>query len=179
MQNKMNIIQVIKSASKDHWRDAVWWFIFTLIGSLWTVYGSFFLLKLFSQKITIADFCSKGEFALYSAAILVTIFHLLWKDSSRGPYINLRIFSALSLVLFFFASLIFAGVTTADVLSSSKPSILNQKLLIPASIGIFIVTLIIGFIVTLIDAVRLVPDLGRNEKNEIEDLQRAFKKTGD
>lgn len=179
MGKRINIRAAIKSANREHWCDAIYWLLFTFIGSLFAVYGGVFLLKLVSQKVALSDLCKNGEFALYSAAILVTIFHLVWKDAYKGPFVNLRLFGSISIILFIFASFIFAGVTTANAISGEKPSVLDLRILIPSSIGTFLATLVIGFLTTLVDAVRVAPDLTKIQESEQEDLKEAFRKTGD
>lgn len=180
MTKIVSVLSALREAKTRHWLEAIYWLLFTVFGSGLPIYGGWFLLNLMSRKAEFMDFCRGGEFALYSAAILGATLHLISKGGYKEMFINMRCFVLVSFVLLLFASLIFAGATTASASDNGERSIIvNPMLLIVSSIIILALTIVVAFVVTLIDSVRFSPDLKGMERSGIEKLSRDFDITGD
>ena len=159
MGKTVNILAAFRQAKGRHWWEAIYWLLYTIFGAGLPVYGGWFLLTLLSRRVGFVDFCRDGEFVLYSAAILGATLHLISKGGRRDMFVNMRFFVLLSFILLLLATLIFAGVTVASLGDSTEVSVIvNQKLLIPSSIVILILTILVAFLVNLLDSVRFRPD---------------------
>jgi hypothetical protein len=75
----MNIVEAIKKAQGNDWKDALYWLFWTFFGMmpLWLL---FLPLISFSQPISLDIFAGKGEFALYSAGILSGAVYVVTKE---------------------------------------------------------------------------------------------------
>jgi len=178
MTRIVNVLGTLRKAEKQHFMESIYWLLFTIFGSGLPVYGGWFLLALLSIRVGFTDFCRHGEFALYSAAILGSTLHLISKGGYKNMIINMRCFVLVSFVLLLFATLIFAGATAASATDVEKPNILNLRLLIPSSVILLVLTIVVAFIVNLVDNVILSSDLSGMGKKSLEKLNQDFEKTG-
>ncbi|MCK4785839.1 MAG: hypothetical protein KAV87_18935 [Desulfobacteraceae bacterium] len=152
MPTTINPLVVLKDAKWKHWRDTLYWLLFTVFGSGLPIYGGWLLLKLRSSEVELADFYQNGEFALYCAAILGSTLYLMSRGGYRDIFIHMRLFSFLATVFLVIATLLFCGARTG---TTEDSSIVNLSLLISLSTILLILTLILGFLVNLIDTSRV------------------------
>jgi hypothetical protein len=129
------ISELWNNSTKKHWADGFRWFSWNVIGGFLPLWATLFGLRLMKQQITLGAVSSKGEFAIYSAALLAGSLYVVAKDFRLK---NIRSFREIrralfpsmgSIVLILVGLLLLSAVTFAfvclfDVLGAAKPEIL-------------------------------------------------------
>ena len=136
-------------ALQSQWKDTTKWLAYTLLGGLFPVWGGYLLLRLYQKAMSISDFTSNGEFAIYSAALLAPSLYLILKDYKKTNFPNQAIYGLLCSVMLIVATLIFAGVTSVN---TGKVAVeIDKDFLRNGTLILFLLTLILSFFVTALD----------------------------
>jgi len=158
-------MEFLKNIDKRHWIDALWWLFSSSVGALMPIWGLWFFLRIFQQTITIEIFTQNGEFALYSASLVSTSFYLITKDyvparlrnffTSDAPSVfksafpAQNFFSSISVTILLLSTLLFASTTFWHLPGVSLD--LDLDLVNGLSVGLFVITTIISYVITAID----------------------------
>lgn len=162
-----------------HWWETVKWLLFTVLGSLLPVWGSWFLLRLFSQEIRWIDFFKDGEFALYSAALIAPALYLILKENFKIPFLQRHLCGFLAFFFLICSLLIFSAVTALSANESlGKAVILNESFLVKTSITIFALTVILVFFVKLGDDLT-AEGIYKLKQKAAEELEKNFTALGE
>lgn len=197
------VINLIKSATKEQWINTAEWFLYTLIGGLVPLWLGVIILMVTSSWRGWDFFVVNGEFALYSASLLAPTIHILVKDTKKPGFKVLILFSMLFLII---STALYTTVTvknTTDIPQVSKEQsyenqnekqVMNQeqqvtnqkesnskelfsldlKVLKILTLWIFVFTMIIAFFATLLENVKAEPNVEAMKTQEMNDLKDAF-----
>ena len=106
------MLRTVFNAKWGHVGDAGVWLLFHLVGSLMPVWLGLVILRLLSLPFGFGDFLDKGEFAIYSAAIITPVIHALtWehKGSEKALYVLVTIICLLVATTIFIVTLFPSG----------------------------------------------------------------------
>ena len=73
------LVEVFR-AKKEHYLEAAVWLGYHVLGSLLPVWLGILLIVFVVQPFGFADLIDRGEFAIYSAAIITPVIYALLKD---------------------------------------------------------------------------------------------------
>ena len=133
------------------------WLVCYIICSLLPIWGSLVLLQLFTNPTwAFQDFTSNGEFALFSASLLGSLFFLLFRDSLAPRFPHSAFFGIAGLVGIVLATLFFAGaVLSAKAAAGSQADAsvfeLNPSVLGTLSVILYGLALIVFLLATYVD----------------------------
>lgn len=159
-----------------HWKDAFTSHIFILVGSLLPIWLTLIMLKLFSTKFSYTDLIDHGELAIYAAALITPALHIIIKDRQMKtfPYrTGLVIFSIIILIT---SVGFFSGVVVSAV--KSDIGILDKKFLRYMTTSLWLFSIIISYLVSVLDCSLTTPDLNAIKGVEMKDLEQKFDETG-
>ena len=164
---------VLSKPNKHHWYESFGWLVATLLGGLLPLWGSYVLFWLKGPSPQFSEFVRHGEFALYSASLLAAALFLILRDWAIGYFPFRMLFGMVVVAALLIATIIFAGVFEANQ-ADDPAKILNINFLRPFSVGLYVVTLILAFIVTLIDMVGVTVDPQELQAEQDADLAEDF-----
>src|SRR5438034_10075121 len=173
MNRGPNLCSALTATTREHWNNSLKSFIYTLVGSLLPIWGSWLLLPILSQSVDWSDFVKHREFALYSAAFLSPALYLITRDVAQAPFVHRQLFALSTIVLIVCAALLFAGVTAATK-GSIHGIVLDEKVLIKVSIPLLLLSSLVAFVVTVLDNARLRPDVRRLAAGSERQLEKDF-----
>ena len=84
------ISELWNNSTKRHWADGLRWFGWNVMGGFLPLWGTLIGLRLTKQPMRLASVSSKGEFAIYSAALLAGCLYLVVKDFRLKDIKSLR-----------------------------------------------------------------------------------------
>jgi hypothetical protein len=165
----MKLIDSLRRVQKEHWLDALSWLFWSLIGGLLPTWGLLCFLVLFNQVFDLNVFTQNGEFALYSAAMLSASMYVVTKEDIRGLVRHIRealsgreewkglkgsfpgqnVFLLFGFFFIIFSTLLFSGATFVQLKGVSLP--LNMPFLKWTSLGAFILSIVVSYIITVLD----------------------------
>ena len=157
------------------------------------MWGTLIGLRLTKQPMRLASVSSKGEFAIYSAALLAGCLYLVVKDFRLKDIKSLReirkgLFPSMgTVVLLLVALLLLSAVTFTfvclfDVLGTGKPEILaifDRDFLCWSTQLILFVTIPLSVVIVVADNARGDVDPQAISGREMADLKRKFKNLPD
>jgi hypothetical protein len=174
-----------RSTKKENWINAGYWLFMSSIGGLMPLWGSFLMLNLLKQNVSLQNFSNNGEFALYSASIISASIYIinkdyippklkqLFKDKNTPSIIKAGfpyqlLFSSLSLIILTVSTFLFSGVAFGNIPGSSLS--IDTNLLATITIIIFVFTILLCYIITVLDE----SASGQSE----EDIRNLLKSSG-
>ena len=179
---------------KDHTEDAFAWVCLTVVFGLMPVWVGYLMIVLFFSRVpALVEFTRKGEFALYSASILSGIIYVSSRESIkkrfRAPeqrHLRLvfpceNVFRLGSVILIFLAVLLYFVPEAISLLpNSATGTIFNVDFMHYASLVLYVFSLVLGFIVTLVANVwdDSVPDLKKTQEAALASLNTQFDALG-
>ncbi|OAK03198.1 hypothetical protein A6280_10600 [Bacillus wiedmannii] len=194
------VIDLLKSATKEQWMNTVEWLLYTLIGGLLPLWLGAIILKLLSNWNGWDFFVVNGEFALYSASLLAPTIHILVKDTKKPGFKLLILFSIVFLVV---STALYTTVTVKatdetptnhqiqqvdngsqvgsqhqnkqEHIAPKESKEINIQVLKWISVLIFIFTIILSFLATLLENVKSAPNVEGIKAREMNDLEESFK----
>jgi len=175
----MDFIRELRDNAKwPDWRLGISWLCWSMLGGLLPVWGGWFVSLLFKRQIGISNFADSGEFALYSASFLSTIFFVLFKDfkgfkDKRFP--SSSMIGITSILLLLLSTLLFGTVRCITVFGSSSPdisSLIDLILLRRLSISCFLMVIGISFLITVADNLKF--DISKETNKQYGDLEKQF-----
>jgi len=177
-------------SARGDWIDALFWLISTIFSALMPVWLPLLLLTLFSQTPSLQTFTENGEFALISASLVSATSYVVTKESRwnflrelladrrigrdmGAAFPNQRLFIYLTGILTFVSSVIYMGVLFAKIPGVSLA--LNTRLVHMLSLALFTSTLLLSFLVTVVEnAFTNRPDISSLREESLEYLERRF-----
>lgn len=152
----------------EHWKEASVKLCYTLIGSLIPIWLGAFIVWIIGRLSSWTMFFIHGEFAIYSAALLASVFYLISSGRERNPFLKKRFLSISTLVLILIAAgLFFIAVTNLTD---------RIVLLIVFTMIIFVFSNTIFFLANVLEIAQIDEDIRKFEKSDIEDLGKKLDK---
>jgi len=152
----------------EHWKEASIKLCYTLIGSLIPIWLGAIIVWMIGRLNSWTMFFEHGEFAIYSAALLASVFYLISSGRVRNPFLKKRFLSIFTLVLILLAAaLFFIAVTN-----------LTDRiiLLIVFTMIIFIFSVTIFFFANVFEIAQIDTDIRKLERSNIDDLGKKLDK---
>lgn len=154
--------QTFALATRDNWRDARNWLIYTLLGGLLPFWGTALILLFLSRSQPIGSYLGHGELAVFCTGLLTSALPVMQRRI-RSPRLDYPdFFHFASILSIAVALLLFASAAIERQLNSEgavvPPLVLNQALIIITSFLIFLASVAMAFVIELINNVRLTPD---------------------
>ena len=174
--NQQSLINAVKTASRENWRDAISWLAYTVLGTFLPLLASFFLLGLRHQEFHLNDFLRHGEFALYTAAFLAPALQLIVRSMRTSGYVlgtGSVLISVFGLVL---SAIVYSGVVTSSGLPSGVSQILDERFLFWISILMLPASLAFSLVVNLMENQRMSPNFDELEAHSRQNLAEQFQK---
>jgi hypothetical protein len=125
-----------------------------------------------------SEFIKHGEFALYSAAMLAAACFLIMREWPTGYFPYRIIFGMLAVAGVVLSAIVFAGVFEANRPGAAAVN-LNIEFLRPFSLILFVLSLLLAYLVTLIDMVGFSIDPRELQAEQDADLAAQFHALGD
>jgi hypothetical protein len=190
----MEIISELWNNSKRrHWADGFRWFSWNVIGGFLPLWATLFGLRLTKQPMTLGAVTSKGEFAIYSAALIAGSLYVVakdfrLKDIKSFSEVRKALFPSMSTVVLILVGLLllsavtFAFVCLFDVLGAGKPEalgILDRKFLSRTTEIILFVTVPLALLIVVADETRGDFDPQKISGREMADLKNKFENLPD
>jgi hypothetical protein len=173
----MTFLEALGSTTWPHWRDGAMWLGFNLVGSLTPIWFGWLLLTLLSRPPSWADLSSHGEFALYSAAMLAPTLYILLRDLRAPGFPGRLVLGLLAFTAAVVSTGFFAAVTTAFAIPQPLLKI-NQAFLRSGTLGLFVFSALLAFVVTVVDNARSQPDIRGMAATQEQELAKDFEKLG-
>src|SRR6266567_5690232 len=178
----MDIFKDLTSNSRTaHWREAFFWFCFSVIGGLFPLLATAFVLVIASQQIHLRTFTENGEFALYAAVYVSGGLYIVVRDFKK-PFPSRVLIVLLLVVLLLVSALLFVSITLIKLLGSAGlPQVLkllNQDMVAEISLILLPVTFALSIIITVAENTRTDPDLLAAKSKQLSDLESKFDNLG-
>ena len=157
--------------------SAVVWLVYTLVGLGFAV-GAGGMATLLARSYTYGDLTDGGQFAVFTASMLVGTYYVVHKPTSlRLP--GAEWFGVLSLIGLVFAALVvaFATLQANGVEINGEP--VNPQVFRWPSIGLFSASVVMAFIAVWLDNERSRPAPREGAKRHLEDLRTEFNKASE
>jgi hypothetical protein len=168
-----SFVNACSKPSKRNWYESLGWLGATLLGGLLPLWGSYMLFWVRGPSPSFGEFVRHGEFALYSASLLAAAFFLVLREWQEGFFPFRMIFGMVTMAALLLSAIIFAGVFEANRTAQGANS-LNMPFLVPFSIGLYVFTLALCFLITLIDMVGFTYEPQEVQAEEIAELASDF-----
>lgn len=152
---------VLQIANKAHWKDARTWLYYTLFGGLLPFWGTGLILYFINRSQPLAAYLSNGELAVFCAGLLTSALPTMRrriKDASidHPEWLHLTSLVGIAIVLVLFASVTIARQVSAGNVTPRAIELDNHAILV-TSLGVFVVSVAVCFMVEVIHNVRLSP----------------------
>jgi hypothetical protein len=187
------ISELWNNSTRKHWADGFRWFSWNVMGGFLPLWATLIGLRLTKQPMTLGSVASKGELAIYSAALLAGALYLVvrdfrFKDIKSFREIRKGLFPSMgTVVLLLVALLLLSAVTFAfvclfDVLGTGKPEILaifDRDFLGRSTEIILLVTIPLALLIVVADNARGEFDPQAMSGREMADLKKKFENLPD
>lgn len=175
----MKLVKVLRYNSEpSHWVDGLLWLGWALVCGLLPLWATIVFLDLYSQPVALSGLTHDGAFFIYSASYLGGCLYTVIKDFKRRGFPNKGLLSLLMVVLLLISALAFAQITVSNLLSSvgiPQPlSLLNRHSITIYSWVVLPVVLIVSYLITVTENVRISVNLTGSKEKELADLNRTF-----
>lgn len=165
----------IKSFANDRpvLKRSVLWLFFTFIGGLLPTWGALAVFCLFGQKLSVALFVANGEFALYAASLVATMFYTLAIERERMPLRGW--FMAVGLLFVVFATIVFSATLLASKSALVKTFSINMTFLASSTLILYLLSVVIVYCVTVLDMLYPPKDPMEVRNSQVDDLARSVR----
>jgi len=151
-----------------HWTDATEWLVYTLLGMLGPVAFSAFLILAQDKPLSLGGFTNGGQFAIYSLAMWITTYRLILRQSPVPiPFHRFLGFILFLGILFSFA------IFTVGSLYSHSVAVQPDYVQLP-SIGAFVVSSVVSFVIVALDSQRTELDLREERSEDLAQLKQEL-----
>lgn len=175
MRNCDSFIWTLKNTTKLNWTESLTWLMYILLGSLLPVYISIIILCILKQPFGFTDFTGHAEFGIYSATILASSAYVVLKDFRNRPFPRRAIFGGIIVLGLITASAIYATVTIADKIAILRDFFpLDQKLIMCFSLILFGSSIVVAYLVNILDSVITNLDLESFKAKVESTLDKEF-----
>lgn len=177
-------------SERGDWTDALYWLISTIFSALMPVWLPFLFLALLSRTPSLQMFTENGEFALINASLVSAALYVVTKESKWNflrrslpdhrigtgvAFPNQRLFIILAAILAIVSSVIYLVASLAKIPGVSSALTLNTRLVHVLSLALFAFTLLLSFLVTVVEnAFTNRPDILAEREESLVDLERRF-----
>ena len=154
----------------SHWTNGMAWLFFSVIAML-GLWGAGLAIFAFLANPPWLQLVDRGQFFLYSVGFLGQSMYILTKDSKITTIPHRRMLLGCTLLCFIVCTLIFCGNVLSNF--SNSPEIIARPGVVRyLGLGILVLSLSIGFLVTVADEERGdvdIPTLGETGVRLLED----------
>jgi len=174
---------VLRKTTPSQRSEAFSWLLYNVAGATLPIWlGGYVLLPVFGKHFSWTDYSKHGELALYSAALLAPTLRVIARDVGESEFVRRQSFLFFCWIFLTGSVALYSGVIAVyGVVPGGMPpaeASLNTVLLFRFSLSLFILTILISFLVRLIDFQRIEP----KEILEIQDantqrLENEFEHT--
>jgi hypothetical protein len=164
----MTVLEELRAAGKDNLREAFYWFVFSVFGSLLPIVVSTLLFGMWGKWPGFDFFFSHGEYYIYGASFLCPALYILWRIA------NIKLLTMLALVLLVGAVTLFAGALATTTPGFAYP--LQQPFLKYTSYCVLFCSMLIAWVTKVIENMRLGTDLATESSEAIDKLGEDFDK---
>jgi hypothetical protein len=166
----MNIVEAIKSCSRENWASAMKWLLFTVgVGFTPTYVGVLLILVFSKEPIPWRDFVVHGELAIYSAGAIATSTRLVSKDLDR-PFAHRELFILSAVLSLISAITVYSGTKSASFFKQP----INDDFIVRFSLPLLVFSVFFGFIVFLLDNQRSAPNVREIAQQQEDKLSKEF-----
>jgi hypothetical protein len=187
------ISELWNNSTRKHWADGIRWLSWNVIGGFLPLWATLIGLRLTKQQITLGSVASRGELAIYSAALLAASLYVVVKDFRLKDIKSFRdiragLFPSMGTVVILLVGLLllsavtFAFVCLFDVLGTAKPEVLaifDRAFLCRSTQIILFVTIPLALLIVVSDNARGEFDPQAISGREMADLKKKFKNLPD
>lgn len=177
MERNINLVSLIKSATKENWWDTVKWLMYNIFGGLLPVYVTVLIIAIIPISFDFFAFFENGEFVIYSASLLSGACYLILKDKET-PFVHRHLFGGVSLVAIVVATTIYAGLRLIRLYSPDDVGI-NKKALVISSTILFAISLVVSFLANFVDNIINSVDPTALKRTTQEKFETDFDKLGE
>jgi hypothetical protein len=168
MRPERTLWSVLSKTTPEQRSEAFSWLLFNVAGATLPIWlGGYLLLPVFGKHFSWLEYSQHGELALYSAALLAPTLRVIAKDVGESEFVRRQYFLFLGWICFTGSVALYSGVIAVAGMPPAQAT-LNGVLLFKFSLSLLILTVLISFVVRLVDFQRIQP-------KEILDLQEASK----
>ena len=176
MATTRNVFTALWTSRASHWTESGHWLGFALLGGLLPIWGHFLLLLILGEEhqwrlVLIGN----GELALYSAAFFAVAMQLIVRNIGASEFVHRPLFALIAVIGLLVATIIFAGPTALRTAAVVAPK-LNRDFLVTASLPLFVFSVIFAFLMTVLDNIRMQPDVHGLALGQQKKLQEDFDK---
>jgi hypothetical protein len=183
------IKELWNNSNRTHWGDGLRWLGWNIVGGFFPIWATLIGLRLTKQPLGVRAVSSKGEFALYAAALLAGTLYIVFKefrlkhlrhfgDFKKITFPSLGWLCLLLVGLLVLCAFVFAFVCLMDVLSNTvKPEIiglLDRDYLCWISQVALYITIPLALVVVVADNLRSDFDPHAMAAQEYTDLNKNF-----
>ncbi|WP_379135203.1 hypothetical protein [Paenibacillus sp. sgz500958] len=172
----MGFFKTIKSATGEQWKSTSLWLFYTLVGSLIPTWGGIVLLFFFNKWQGWYLFYEKGEFILYSAALLAPALYVLIKEAKRPGF---QLMAVISIIILIISGLLYSAIALLSYNIIDSDIKIDMGLLANISLWLFLISIIIAFFAELLSKIQQDPNvegIRSIEMTNLEDEYNKFKK---
>lgn len=170
----MNIVEVFKDANAQSWSKAILRLFLIAMGSLLPFLLGWVFLSCFQIPIDFFSFIKHGEAGIATIGVVLSASVLISKELSH-PFAHRRGFFLVAIVLTVLASLVYCAASVS--LRIPQLNVGNAGF-VSLSVGIWIVAVLFGALIELIDSVReQVVDPHTQKEEQFQDLKHAFEES--
>jgi hypothetical protein len=178
------------NSTRRHWGDGLRWFWWNVIGGFLPLWATLIGLKMTKQPLSLESVASKGEFALYSAALIAGSLYLVvkdfrlrdiksFRDLRKGLFPSMGAVALILVALLILSAVTFAFVCLLDVLGATgKPEILtlvDRRFLCLSTEIIMTATIVLALLIVVADSSRGDFDPHAISSDEMASLKKKFK----
>ncbi len=174
MRAQRTLWSVLRKTTSSQRSEAFSWLLYNVAGATLPIWlGGYILLPVFGKHFSWIEYSQHGELALYSAALLAPTIRVIARDVGESEFVRRQTFLFLGLILITGSVALYSGIfAVAGVLPTGTAPVgttIDSFLLFRFSLTLLVMTVIISFVVRLIDYQRI-------EGREILDIQDASEK---
>jgi hypothetical protein len=183
MRAERTLWSVLSKTTAGQRGEAFSWLLYNVAGATLPIWlGGYVLLPVFGKQFSWTEYSKHGELALYSAALLAPTLRVIARDVGESEFVRRQSFLFFCWIFLTGSVALYSGVIAVyGVLPAGVPpaeTSLNTILLFRFSLTLFVLTILISFLVRLIDFQRIEP----KEILEIQDaaeerLESDFEQT--
>ena len=167
----MTVMQDLLSSRSGHWRDAFYWFLYAVVGSLLPIWGSIILFALLGTWPGWDFFFSHGEFYIYSASFLSPMLYILHKIA------RVTVITVLTYFFVVACAILFAGTAMSSVAQAETP--IDLAFLKYSSYLLLLLSMAITYVSKVRENVRLSSDPETLRRSEVDELENEVNRLGE
>jgi hypothetical protein len=160
-----------------HWTEAANWQFWNVIWGLSPLWMGFIIFLLCKKKPMLIDFSDKGEFLIYSAAMLASALYIVLKDYKTSKFPYRRVLGMISIITMLVTVILFTGITAATTSRLSFFDI-SREFVRSTSYMTYMMSIILAFILTALDNRRTRIDIIEERGSQLKALEHDFDKVG-